>query len=308
MSHFVTRITRIARIAVVACTTVLAACASVTDPAPTPRYAEVNGVRLAYVEQGQGTPVVFVHGAISDWRTWEAQRAAFSAKHRYIAYSQRYFGTDPWPDDGKNFSIATHAADLAAFIKLLNAGPVHLVGWSYSGEVIALVALEHPELVRSVAMHEGGFRSLTASSPEGRQALADFGKAFGPAIAATRTGDLPSAAKLFLEVVFELPPGGFDSDPIVLRKVILDNARTIPLGLAAPPAPDVDCAKMNTVKAPLLMTRGERSMPLFAIRSEATARCWSNSQLVVIPNTNHDAPLRNPAAFNAAVLAFLAQH
>lgn len=306
MSHFVTRITRIA---VVVSTTVLAACAGVPNPAaPTPRYAEVNGARLAYVEQGQGTPVVFVHGAISDWRTWEAQRAAFSAKYRYIAYSQRYFGTDPWPDDGRNFSIATHAADLAAFIKLLNAGPVHLVGWSYSGEVVALVALEHPELVRSVAIHEGGFRSLTASSPEGRQALADYGKAFGPAIAAVKAGDLPSAAKLFLEVVFELPPGGFDSDPGVPRKVILDNARTIPLGLAAPPAPDVDCAKMSTVKAPLLMTRGERSMPVFAIRSEATARCWTNGRLVVIPNANHDAPVRNPAAFNAAVLAFLAQH
>ncbi len=297
------------RLCVAACTALLAACANIApDRAPVPRHADVNGVRLAYVEQGHGTPVVFVHGALSDWRVWEAQRPAIAAKHRYIAYSQRYFGTDPWPDDGKRFSVATHAADLAAFIRWLDAGPVHLVGWSYSGEVVALVALEHPQLVRSVTMHEGGFRSLTAASPEGRQALADYGKSFGPAIAAVKAGDLASATKLFIEAVFEMPHGGFDTDPVLQRAVHLDNARTIPLGLAAPPAPAVDCAQLGGVQAPLLMTRGAESMPVFVIRSEATARCWPRSRTIVIPGSRHDAPLRNPAAFNAAVLDFVAQH
>ncbi len=41
---------------------------------PTVKHASVNGADLVYLEQGQGAPVVFVHGAFSDHRAWEGQR------------------------------------------------------------------------------------------------------------------------------------------------------------------------------------------------------------------------------------------
>src|SRR5262245_20510150 len=95
--------------------------------APAVKEVEVNGVRLSYMEQGAGEPIVFVHGAFSDLRVWEPVREEVAKRYRFIAYTQRYFGTEPWPDDGKNFSIQTDADDLAKFITSLNAGPVHLV-------------------------------------------------------------------------------------------------------------------------------------------------------------------------------------
>jgi pimeloyl-ACP methyl ester carboxylesterase len=290
-------------LALVACQTMEPAGA----PQPQPKQALVNGVNLTYIEQGQGTPVVFVHGAISDWRSWELQRPAFAKKHRYIAYTQRYFGTEAWPDDGKKFSVVTHAADLAAFIRALNLGPVHLVGWSYGGPVTALVAIQDPDLVRSLTIHEPSIRSLIADSAEGKQALADFGKAAGPAVAAAKSGDTATAAKLLLEAVFELPRGGYDTDPVVFRNVILDNARTVPLLLVAPPPP-VSCARLNTIKTPTLVTRGAKAMPYYALMSDEMVRCVPGSKLVVVPNSNHDSPQRNPAAFNEAVLSFLEKH
>jgi len=38
------------------------------------KQMSVNGVSLPYIEQGKGSPVVFVHGAFSDLRVWEPQR------------------------------------------------------------------------------------------------------------------------------------------------------------------------------------------------------------------------------------------
>lgn len=99
--------------------------------APLHEDIEVNGVRLQYVEDGIGEPVVFVHGAVSDSRAWEPVRDQIAKKYHFIAYTQRYFGTAEWKDDGKEFGVATHADDLAKFISSLNVGPVHLVGWSY---------------------------------------------------------------------------------------------------------------------------------------------------------------------------------
>ena len=116
--------------------------------AQTAREVEVNGVRLQYIEQGSGEPIVFVHGAPSDLRAWEPVREEIAKRYRFIAYTQRYFGTETWPDEGKNFSVTTLADDLAKFIKALNAGPVHLVGWSYGGLVAVTAAVSDPSLVR----------------------------------------------------------------------------------------------------------------------------------------------------------------
>ena len=58
---------------------------------------EVNGVRLQYIEQGSGEPIVFVHGAPHDLRAWEPVREEIAKKYRFIAYTQRYFGTDRGP-------------------------------------------------------------------------------------------------------------------------------------------------------------------------------------------------------------------
>src|SRR5687767_10098283 len=82
---------------------------STATSGPLSKDIEVNGARLAYVEEGSGETIVFVHGAVSDLRTWDAIREDVAKKYRFIAYTQRYFGTGPWNDDGKGFSVATHA-------------------------------------------------------------------------------------------------------------------------------------------------------------------------------------------------------
>jgi pimeloyl-ACP methyl ester carboxylesterase len=112
---------------------------------------EINGVHLEYIEQGSGEPIVFVHGGVQDLRAWEPVREAVAKRYRFIAYTQRYFGTKPWPDEGKNFSIATHADDLAKFIAALNSGPVHLVGWSHGGVVAATAAVSDPSLAAALS-------------------------------------------------------------------------------------------------------------------------------------------------------------
>lgn len=54
------------------------------------KKSEVNGTNLAYIEQGAGEPVIFVHGAVSDYRTWLEQIGAFSENFRTICYSRRF--------------------------------------------------------------------------------------------------------------------------------------------------------------------------------------------------------------------------
>ena len=63
----------------------LAGCALTRTDAPQIKQVRVNDTKLTYQEQGQGRPVVFVHGAITDYRVWKGEREAVAAQNRFIA-------------------------------------------------------------------------------------------------------------------------------------------------------------------------------------------------------------------------------
>ena len=114
------------------------------------RSMQVNGYDMAYQEAGSGTPVVLVHGALTDYRFWYAQVPEFAKKYHVIAVSLRHFYPEIWDGHGNDFSVDQHAADIAAFIMQLKLGKVHLVGHSRGGAVALLVAVKTPGLIKSL--------------------------------------------------------------------------------------------------------------------------------------------------------------
>ena len=283
---------------------VVAGCQSVPPVSPpTLKTVSVNGATLTYQEQGTGTPVIFLHGAFSDHRIWEEQRAAVAAKYRFISLSMRYFGTAPWPDDGVQFSQANHVADLAAFVRELKLGPVYLVGRSYGAAVAAVTAVQHPDLVQGLLLNEPPLvTALTA--PSDRTVVNEELKGLAPVVEAVKAGNNHAATQLFFDFVNDLP-GGFDALPAARRAAHLDNARTVPLmfRLGVP----VSCDQLGQLKMPVVVVKGALTRPWFRLTAEATSRCVPGSQLITIQGARHGAPAEQPAAFNAALLAFLAR-
>ncbi len=258
-----------------------------TPWAQTAKEVEINGFRAQYVEQGSGEPMVFVHGVPSDLRSWEPVREGIAKKYRFIAYTQRYFGTLPWPDDGKNFSIPT---------------------WSFGGLVAMQAAVKNPSLVRSLILYEPNVISvLPAESAEGKAAREERSKMLAPVIAANKAGDAVQAAKLAREAVFQLGPGGFDREPQAVQTRVLDNARTMPLIFGAPAPPAITCDMLKNFPRPTLVMRGEKTQVFFVLISEAISKCIPAAQLVVLQNVNHNGPSRDPAAFTGAIFEFLSR-
>jgi pimeloyl-ACP methyl ester carboxylesterase len=260
------------------------------------RHAMINGVRLPYVDEGRGAPVVCLHGAFADHRNWEPQREAIARGHRFVAYSQRYFGPEPWQDAGDLYSQETHVSDLAAFIRSLDAGPAYVIARSYGATVALLAGLRHPQLMRALLVQEPQIKSLV-TDPAEQAILRDEGLG----LAAVR------ATRLFFEWV-NGQQGGFDLIPDDARRFHLANGRTIALHFAAPPGPRMSCAEMGALRVPLTVTRGEFTRPYMRICAEAVHRCVPAAELVVIPKARHAASAQNPAGFNEAILRFLATH
>jgi pimeloyl-ACP methyl ester carboxylesterase len=267
---------------------------------------DVRGAPTPVVTQGRGPTVVLVHGALSDRRTWAPQMEQLASRGlRVVAYDQRYFGTSAWGSNWPAFGVRTHADDLAALIGQLGVGPVHVVGWSYSGQVVLDLALRHPHLVRSAFVYEPAHPTFVTDAQRQKAIGEDAARVFGPAAEASRSGDNATSAGSLLDAVAE-SDGFFAGLPAGARQVVLDNARTMPLLLAQPDAP-ISCDELRRIQAPVAVVSGGEVRPFFRLIADAAASCLAQPRRIVVPGAKHMWPGLAPDTFAATVADFVRQ-
>jgi pimeloyl-ACP methyl ester carboxylesterase len=287
-----------------------AGCSSIAHP-PTEamqvKQMRVNGVDLAYVEEGKGESVVFVHGGDGDWRSWEGLRPLVAEKHHFVSLSLRYHYPNAWIDDGKNYSMAQHVEEVAALIRALNAGKVHLVGNSYGGRLAGYVALKYPELLRSVVLGEPSI--IAPTSAEGKVALAAIQKDLAKTRAGAKAGNARQAVMLLWAVVLDDADAFHKASPAQQQRW-LDNANTLALSYADTGRTlSVTCEQLGGLKVPALVVTGEKSRANFRYGNEMLVSCLpKGTATAVVPNAPHNWEAANPAAAAKAILAFIQQH
>src|SRR5262252_1708178 len=72
----------------------------------------VTGYDMAYLDVGQGPPLVCVHGSLCDFRVWSPVLGPLTTRHRVIALSLRHFFPEPWDGSGDTYSLAQHVEDM----------------------------------------------------------------------------------------------------------------------------------------------------------------------------------------------------
>ena len=198
------------------------------------------------------------------------------------------------------------AEDVAAFIRALNVGKVHLVGGSYGGRVISYVALKYPELLRSLVVSDPGI--IAPVTAEGKAALADYQKDLAKSAASAKAGDVRQAAILLFNAVQD-DPAAFENAPPVRQERWLANSKTLPLMFAGAAPPPVTCEELSSLKVPVLVMRGELTRANFALGDEMLLSCLpKGTELAVVPNGRHMWYPVSPRAGADAILAFIAKH
>lgn len=262
----------------------------------------VDGHPLAYAEAGSGKPVVMIHGTLGDQRSWSAQMAPFGERFHAMALSLRHCWPGQW-EDGGDFTIARHTADVAGFIRALGAGPVRLVGHSRGGHIAFRVAQHHPELLAALVLVEPGGEldeSLGGAPPPGKQ-----GAAFARAAALIAEGKVEEG----LTVVAEHTggPGAWEKRSEARKAVNRANARTL-IGQVNEQRRPYARAEAQGIATPTLLIGGAQSQPQFGRILDALEPAMPNTTRVTIARAAHSVQADNPAEFNAAVLAFLEKH
>jgi pimeloyl-ACP methyl ester carboxylesterase len=264
-------------------------------------------VELHYADQGSGTPLVLVHGSLSDWRTWRGQIEPLAQHYRVIAYSRRYHYPNEWNDDGSRYTAVQHVEDLAALIDRLDLGSVHLLASSYGAYLSLLFARRDPARVRSLVLGEPPILSWLAALPGGKPLLDEFStNVWDAARRAFGNGDPAQGVRLFANAV--LGTNIFDQLPPPARASLMANAPELEAETRSPDLfPGLECEAVRQITIPSLLLNGERSPAMFHLITEELARCLPHAERATIPNASHNLHHDNPTVYNRTVLDFLAR-
>jgi pimeloyl-ACP methyl ester carboxylesterase len=263
----------------------------------------INGTDLACEEHGEGEPLVLVHGALGDLRSWEYSVAGFATHFRAITYSRRWHCPNAREIRGGRYTVEVHADDLIELLHQL--GPSYLVGHSYGAAICAEVALQQPGLVRSLVLAEPSIMTLLVSNTTSANVFSQAVAATTQVLTRMRQRDYERALSDYLEII--LGPRGFERLPPLARAVMFENLHTLEPMLngmnASRPFTVEHAGKITT---PTLLLDGGQSPPLFRLVQDELDRSMPNTQRITLPAVSHGMYLENPEAFSRTVLEFLA--
>lgn len=277
---------------------------------------ELRDTNLDSVQRGQGDAVVLVHGSAGDRRSWDAPMAGLAEHFRVVAYSRRYH----WPNQsiasGADYSFQQHVDDLGAIVERLELAPANVVGHSYGALVALHLAMQRPQLVRSLVLGEPPALTLfTSDPPRPSEMLALLchrpGTAFDvfrlgatgiePAKSAIRRADRDEALRRFGTAVL----GRERFESLGPDRLSQARANLIDAELTGSGFPPLAAERVRLIAVPVLLVTGEKSRRVFHRFVDRLRELLPQARHVEIPGACHLLHEDKPAAYVDAVVSFL---
>lgn len=253
------------------------------------RYIRANGTDIAYVEAGQGEPLLLLHGGLAstgpEWHgspiAWVSHMATFAQHFRVIAPDTRGHGRTAHPGRGA-IVYATLVDDIAALIDALGLGRPMLCGFSDGGTTATLVGIRHPGLVRAI-VNDAGYDPFNPSSPT----FAMSRQVFGGHREAMRA-DPPAAERAFdasdaMRATFALMQVAHDrAQGPGYWKTLLTEAFD-----RWTQSPGYAFEDLAAIAAPTLVLAGDRDFACSPEEAVVAYRKLRVGELAIVPDTGH---------------------
>jgi non-heme chloroperoxidase len=272
------------------------------------KNVRVNGVKLHYLEKGNGIPVILIHGGLGDYREWNPQIERISSHYRVIAYSRRYNYPNNNAEILPDHSAIVEARDLAALLDELKLERVHIVGYSYGALTALFFATEHPERVRSLTMAEPPILGWLSEIPGGQTELDKFMQTmWRPAGEAFRRDDHEATLRIACDYFSGI--GSYDEMPTGFKQSLMDNIREWKaLTTSRDAFPPLSRDAVVRLKLPVLLITGEKTLAPLRMINDALNHLLPNAEQVTVPGATHDMWLQDPERCGQATVKFLARH
>jgi len=257
--------------------------------------ARVRGIKVAYDDEGSGTPLLLLHGFPFDRSMWREQARALGDVCRVIAPDLRGMGETPL--GGGETTMSEMAEDAAALLDELNVGGAVVGGLSMGGYVALEFVRRFPERVRALVLADTRAQGDTEDGKRTREETAQK---------ALRDGMAPIADAMLPKL---LAASTREGRPDVVERVRAMMLRTKPEGAAA--ALRAMAARrdqtdfLSSIDAPTLIVVGGEDSITPPADSEAMRAKVEGSRLVVVEGAGHMSNVERPEEFNRALGDFV---
>jgi 4,5:9,10-diseco-3-hydroxy-5,9,17-trioxoandrosta-1(10),2-diene-4-oate hydrolase len=275
------------------------------------RWVSVDGQAINTIElgEGEGQPIVFVHGLSGSWPNWLEQLPVFARSHRVLALDLPGFGHSPMPSG--EVSMAAYARLLDGLLAARGIDAAVLVGNSMGGFIAAELAIAYPQRVERLVLVSAAGIS-TYGTPERMRAAGALRRletvlAGTTAWAAARSDALtrrPRLREAMLKLVVRYP----GRLPAALAAEQVRGAGTPGFFDALAAILDYDVReRLAEIACPTLIVWGERDLLISVRDADVFAELIPNARKVIYEDTGHMAMLERPQAFNSLLAGFLAE-
>ncbi|MEK6275065.1 MAG: alpha/beta fold hydrolase [Actinomycetota bacterium] len=264
-------------------------------------FVEAAGGRIYFEVEGDGQPLLLIHGGLGSLRMWDGQVPAFAERYRVIRYDTRGFGRTETDDDAE----FTNRGDAVAVLDHVGAASACVVGQSRGGVIGLDLTLDAPDRVDALVSVAGGIGGYEPELPEGVEP-----PPWDEMERLWEAKDWDALAELETQVWVDgwgQPPDRVDAE--IRRRVqdwILENHRAeIAEGKPQPLDPSA-AGRLVEVGVPTLVLIGEADEPGCVVAERHLAASVAGAQVVEFPGVAHMIQLEEPERFTRVVLDFLA--
>jgi pimeloyl-ACP methyl ester carboxylesterase len=255
----------------------------------------LRGHALYHEVVGDGVPILLIPPSGATSSTWGPLVDALARFGRVITYDRRGYGRS---GGAPVHSASTHTADAAALLRTLGGQPAVVVGTSAGGTIAVDLAVRHPELVRTVVVHEAAWRAvrhlpnLSQIAALARIAMFEL------------RGRHDDAADALLRSAYAYREGGtaWDAFPEEWRRVARDNAQATLADFRNSVGNYPSATDLASITVPVVCTYGTRSPDNIVRVVLALAAAIPTARTCRIEGSAHAAPFDAPANF-ARVIA-----
>lgn len=257
--------------------------------------ATIQGIELAYTDQGKGTPILLIHGFPLNRSMWDPQVEALSRDCRMIAVDLRGHGESETPL--WRYSMDIFADDLSSLLNHLSIDRAVIAGFSMGGYVAFAFYRRHRARVQGLILVD---TRPQPDSPEGQQGR------FKMAQTARKEGAHPIAETMLPKLLSEKTRQGRTDTVDRVRTMITRTDRIGIAGdlMAMADRPD-SVPTLDEIKCPTLVIVGEQDGLTPPADAKLMADRIEGAKLVTIPDAAHLTPLEQPEAVNRAIKDFL---
>ena len=225
----------------------------------------MSDIQLHYIEQGQGQPLILLHGNGESCNYFEHQIPFFSKNYRVIAIDTRGHGKSSRGE--KPFTIKQFAEDLRSFMDEKGMEKAILLGFSDGGNIALTFALKYPDRVEKMVVDGANL--------------------------------FPSGVKPLYQWPIEI---GYRIAKLFAKKSEKAKQNAEMLGLMVN-EPHIEPSELASLTMPVLVVAGNKDM-IKESHTRLIYKSLSNAQLTILEG-DHFVANKNPDAFNQVVAEFL---